>query len=79
MKEQQVKVLKFIYDYRVEHGWPPSIREIRLGVGLKSTSSVWYWLESLVGDGYITREPAISRGIHITLLGQEELVKRKMF
>ena len=77
MKKQQVQTLKFIHQHRNEKGYPPSIREIQAGLDFHSTNSVWYWLTSLEEDGYITREPGISRGIDITKLGQKELLRRK--
>lgn len=40
MKTTKQKILEFIVSYIQEHKYPPTVREIGEGVGLKSTSSV---------------------------------------
>lgn len=59
---------KRIYEYLIEKtqdGVPPSVREIGLAVGLRSTSSVQSNLESLEAAGYIQRDPMLKRSIRI--------------
>ena len=45
--ESQEKILNFVNDYVRENGYPPSIREICVGVGLSSTSTVHAHLANL--------------------------------
>ena len=78
MKDQQAKMLKFIHEYHVEKGWSPSLREIQSALYFGSTNSVWYWLDYLEKDGYITRAHGIPRAMSITKLGQKELLRRKL-
>jgi repressor LexA len=59
-------ILKYIAEYRTEHGFPPTIREIAEGVGLKSTSTVAYYLRDLEQHGHLSRQPERSRGIRVT-------------
>ena len=47
-------------------GYPPSVREIALAVGLASTSAVHHHLEALERDGYLERGAARSRAIRLT-------------
>lgn len=58
-----------VYDYlksRSRTGLPPTVREICVATGLKSTSSVHAHLKTLERKGLITRDPGLNRAIHIT-------------
>lgn len=57
------KVLAFLYDYIDKHGYAPSIREICAGVGLRSTSTVWFHLDTLESQGLIRRTPGLPRAL----------------
>ncbi|MCL8207756.1 MAG: transcriptional repressor LexA [Actinomycetia bacterium] len=56
-------ILQYIARYREQHGYPPTVREIGEAVGLKSTSSVAYYLRDLEKRGQLRRVPDVSRGI----------------
>lgn len=47
------KILEFIISYIQLHGYPPTVREIGNGVGLKSKSSVHAHLIRMLNDGMI--------------------------
>lgn len=47
------KILEFIISYIHIHGYPPTVREIGDGVGLKSKSSVHAHLLRMQNDGMI--------------------------
>lgn len=49
--EKKASILGFIRDYQKEHGYAPSYREIADGTGLKSTSSVHYYIQQLLFEG----------------------------
>lgn len=66
-----MKALTFIRNYSLNHGYPPTIREIADGVQYASTSTAEYHLSHLVEWGYIERTPNISRGIKVTPLGEQ--------
>jgi repressor LexA len=61
----QIKILNFIADHVKSHGYPPTIREIGDGVGLKSSSSVHNHLINLSDSGYIRFSPGRSRTIRV--------------
>lgn len=59
--QRKHKILDFIQAYQIQHGYPPSIREIGAAVGLRSTASVARHLKSLEDEGYITHPPLKGR------------------
>jgi repressor LexA len=65
LSEKQREILEFIYEYIEENGYPPSLREIALSVGISSTSVVSYNLRSLERLGYISRDRMVSRGLKL--------------
>ena len=65
MKPTEEKVLTFIKKYHEEHNLIPTVREIRDGVGLKSTGSVHYVLTRLREQGLITEANNKSRSCKI--------------
>lgn len=66
-------VLIFTYCYLQANEIPPTVREIRSGLNISSTSVVDYNLEKLEDFGLLKRVPKISRGIKFTNLFKEEI------
>ncbi|MFE3292855.1 transcriptional repressor LexA [Rhodococcus sp. NPDC059234] len=62
---RQQRILATIRDWVVEHGYPPSTRQIADAVGLVSTSSVSKHLKSLEDKGFLRRSAAVSRPIDV--------------
>lgn len=60
------KILKFIDEQTKLNGYPPSVREIGLAVGLSSTSSVHSQLETLREAGYLDKHGAKTRALKLT-------------
>ena len=69
MKEEltnrQYQIYSVIKKFIKENGYAPTIREIGLMVGLKSTATIFDHLRRLRGKGYIEFEPKKSRTIKI--------------
>ena len=65
LSKRQIAIYEFIRDYAVEHGYPPSVREIGSAVGLASPSTVHMHLKALEERGYIKRSPNKSRTIEV--------------
>ena len=63
VSEKQKNILNFINIFIEKHGYSPSIREICLGVNLKSTSTVQYHIEKLIKSGYLQKNYKKSRAI----------------
>ena len=66
MGKTKGKVLEFIKTYINNHRFAPTIREIRDGVGLKSTSAAHAHIKSLKAAGLIDYSERTSRTITIT-------------
>ena len=66
---RQRKVLQVIRESVEKHGYPPTMREIAQAVGLSSTSSVAYQLETLQSKGYLHRDAGRPRTVEVRLPG----------
>lgn len=65
LSQKQVEILEFIKREIQIKGYPPSVREICVGVDLKSTSTVHSHLEKLEQKGYIRKDPTKPRAIEV--------------
>ena len=63
--ENQQKILDFIKKEIEQKGYPPSVREICVGVGLKSTSTVHAHLNHLEQQGLIRRDSTKPRALEV--------------
>jgi len=70
LTNRQKEVLRFIENFLLTRGFPPTLREIAEGIGLgvKNIASVQKHLKSLEKKGYIKRIPRKTRGIELTSL-----------
>ena len=64
---RQMKILEVILSALDSQGYPPSMREIGVAVGLSSPASVKYQLEVLEEKGWIRRDPTRGRALEILL------------
>src|SRR3954470_23073131 len=64
--ERKVRILDYIAATLRARGYPPSVREIAVAVGLASTSAVHHHLQILEREGYLERGAAQSRAIRLT-------------
>jgi repressor LexA len=62
---RQEQVLQFVRSAVQRQGYPPSIREIGAGVGLRSTSSVAHHLKALQDQGYLRRDAGRPRTVEL--------------
>ncbi len=77
LSNKQQRILDFVHHFLEEKRYPPSIRDIVRGGGFSSTSVVDYNLNILEREGYIRRDPDVSRGIGlIPNLGSRRRVVR---
>ena len=65
LTDRQREIVEFIKDFIAEHGYPPSVREIRDGVGVLSTSTVHAELTEIEQAGVIERRGKHSRAIRV--------------
>ena len=71
---RQRQVLQFIREEIVSQGYPPSVRDICRGLGLRSSSTVHAHLSQLEAKGYIRRDPAKPRAIEVLADRREDVV-----
>lgn len=71
LSARQERMIEFIRDFRRQHGYPPTVREIGRAAGISSTSVVDYNLNVLEKGGYIRRDREISRGIELLIEDEE--------
>lgn len=64
--DRQKRVLDFITDFTVEHGMPPTIREIAAGLGFASTNSVAGHLSALRRKDLLERASGKARGLKVS-------------
>jgi repressor LexA len=59
------EILATIADFTAEYGFPPTIRELALRVGLASTAAVQHHVDLLERAGRLTRSPGLSRTLRV--------------
>ena len=67
---RQRRVLEEIRDSVEKRGYPPSMREIGIAVGLTSPSSVAHQLAALERKGFLRRDPNRPRAIEVFMPGE---------
>lgn len=65
LSKKQIRVLKFIIDFKAEHGQIPTIREMKEGLNYKSNSIVHHHIDILVYKQYLARKPYCARSLVI--------------
>jgi repressor LexA len=65
LTSRQREILDVIERHMQQHGYPPSVREIGLAVGLTSPSTVHNHLATLQRLGYLRRDPTKPRAIEV--------------
>lgn len=65
LSERQEEIMRYIRQCVREKGYPPSVREIGLAVGLASSSTVHGHLERLQSKGLLRRDPTKPRAIEL--------------
>lgn len=67
--ERQQRILEVIRRFTAEHGYPPSVREIGVRVGLSSSSTIHAHLKQLEKRGLIARDPTKPRALSFSSQG----------
>lgn len=65
LTEKEQRILDYIKETIEANGYAPTVRDIRSALDIKSTSTVFSYLERLENKGYIVRETGKSRTIRI--------------
>lgn len=77
---RQLSLMDFIRQYRFDHGYSPSIREMMVRMGIRSPNGLHCHLRALKKKGYINYSPNLSRSVTFagerTISVPEPLVNR---
>ncbi|WP_456273649.1 LexA family protein [Bacillus sp. AK031] len=65
LTQRQKEVLEAISEYGNKNNYPPAYRDIGEMVGLKSSSTVSWFLHKLKEKGYISWEPTQPRTLRV--------------
>ena len=65
MNSTQLKIYRYILSYVYNKGYPPSMHEIGIATGIKSTGTISNNLKKIEELGYIKRDPTKPRTIEI--------------
>lgn len=72
LNKREKAILKFIEKHVMNHGYPPSVREIGKAVGLSSTATVHGYIAKLTEKGYIKKEDQKGRTLKLLKGGLED-------
>jgi len=75
---RQRSIIDFVSRFRLENGYPPSIRDIVDGCSISSTSVVDYNLNILEKLGFIRRHREVSRGIELVARLERQPARRSV-
>ncbi len=64
-------ILQVIHESLTERHYPPTVREIGKAVGLSSSSTVAAYLEKLLAEGLVEKDPAKPRTLELTQAGRD--------
>jgi len=73
--KRQKELLRFVYKFFADSGYPPSFEEIKDKLEISSNQAVIDHLKSLENKGLVKREPGDARGLAITKLGYAAIEK----
>jgi repressor LexA len=63
LSERSLEFRDFIENYRQQQGFPPAIRDIMVGMEVRSTSTVKYHVDRLIRAGLVKHTPGKSRSL----------------
>lgn len=62
---KQNRTLKTIKEFINRNGFPPTLAELSISLGLKSDDGATRYLNTLVKKGFVERVPNVARGIRV--------------
>ncbi len=65
LTKRQDEILKYIKEYIVAHGYPPTIREIGAALGISSPATIHAHLKNLEKKGFIRKNDSKNRALEL--------------
>lgn len=78
LTKRQRSILRFIMRFLKKNGYPPTVRDIGKGVGLSSSSTVHFHLNSLEEMKFIKRDPSKPRALKILIEADKDEPKSEI-
>lgn len=69
LTKKQQNVFDYIETFMKQHGYGPTVREVQLGLGYKSSSTIHGFMTQLEEKGYIERIQSSPRALKILKSG----------
>ena len=63
--ERRKKIVSFIIEHTSERGYPPSMREIGIHIGLTSSSTIWKIMHECAEMELIRLDSRVFRGVQV--------------
>lgn len=78
LTKRQAEVYEYIKAFKKEKQIPPSVREMQIALGFKSTASIFKYLNDLEKMGLIRRNPAHPRSLEVMKKQFSEETKKRI-
>lgn len=78
LTKRQAEVYEYIKAFKKEKQIPPSVREVQIALGFKSTASIFKYLNDLEKMGLIRRNPAHPRSLEVMKKQFSEETKKRI-
>ena len=78
LTRRQEDVLKYVKEYIVGHGYPPTIREIGSALNISSPATIHAHLGNLELKGFIRKEDSKNRAIELLVNNEFEVVNEEV-
>lgn len=78
LTKRQEDTLKFIKEYIVSHGYPPTVREIAVAIEVSSPATVQAHLDGLADKGYIKKGSNKNRTIELMVENEFQTVNQEV-
>ncbi len=72
LTKKQKEIVDFINDFQEKNGYPPTVRDICIGVGRKSTATVFTHLKNLEEKGVLNKSSSKNRAISVVKKDEEK-------
>ena len=74
-EENLIKLYEFIKEFILTNSYPPTVREMATEIGVKSTSTIAYYLDKLEAAGKIKKSASKNRALEV--IGIDKVRKQK--
>lgn len=77
-QDKMIEMLDYIKEFTASNGYPPSVREICKAMRIKSTATVYYYLNLLEDNNYIKKAQSKNRAIEVVNKYKDSFPKKNL-